>query len=90
MQDAHVLQVLVLVGLSVLGLTLLARSGTATLRSDRESYRQLKSALLADKRAALVGLRDARLIDDIVLRRVQARLDAEEVRLSASLEPDSD
>jgi Na+/H+ antiporter len=53
-------------------------------RSPREDYRRLHAALLGDKRAALVALRDAGLIDDIVLRRVQARLDAEEVRLSAS------
>jgi hypothetical protein len=34
-------------------------------------------------------LRDARKIDDIVLRRLQTRLDAEEVRLSAPApEPD--
>jgi Na+/H+ antiporter len=54
--------------------------------SPREDYRRLHAAVLADKRAALVNLRDARLIDDIVLRRVQARLDAEEVRLSGSFE----
>ena len=59
-------------------------------RSPRQEYRLLHSALLADKRAALVRLRDAKLIDDIVLRRVQARLDAEEVRLSPSLEAESE
>ena len=58
-------------------------------RSNREEYRLLHSALLAHKRAAVVGLRDARMIDDIVLRRVQARLDAEEVRLLAWLEPEA-
>jgi CPA1 family monovalent cation:H+ antiporter len=61
---------------------------TATGHSPREHYRLLRSALLPDKRAALVGLRDSRLIDDIVLRRVQARLDAEEVRLSAAPDPE--
>jgi hypothetical protein len=35
-------------------------------------------------------LRNARVIDDIMLRRVQARLDAEEVRLSPSLGSDSE
>ena len=55
-------------------------------RSDRDEYRRLRAALLADKRAALVALRDANVIDDIVLRRVQSRLDAEEVRLSAAFE----
>jgi acetyl esterase/lipase len=39
--------------------------------------------------AALVRLRDARLIDDTVVRRVQARLDAEEVRLSVSHDAES-
>ncbi len=39
-------------------------------------------AVLAHKRAAVVRLRDERTIDDIVLREVQAQLDAEEVRLS--------
>jgi len=58
--------------------------------SPREDYRRLHAALLPDKRAALVRLRDARLIDDIVLRRVQARLDAEEVRLSGALEAESE
>jgi monovalent cation/hydrogen antiporter len=58
--------------------------------SPREELRRLHYALLAEKRAALVKLRDARLIDDIVLRRVQARLDAEEVRLTASLEDESE
>jgi CPA1 family monovalent cation:H+ antiporter len=59
-------------------------------RSPREDYRLLHSAVLANKRAALVRLRDDRLIDDIVLRRVQARLDAEEVRLSATIESESE
>jgi CPA1 family monovalent cation:H+ antiporter len=59
-------------------------------RSDREEYRRLRAALLADKRTALVGLRDAHVIDDIVLRRVQARLDAEEVRLSAAFEAETE
>jgi monovalent cation/hydrogen antiporter len=57
-------------------------------RSTREQYRELRHALLADKRAALIGLRDARLIDDIVLRRVQSRLDAEEMRLATTQESD--
>jgi len=55
-------------------------------RSAREQYRELRHALLADKRAAIIGLRDAGLIDDIVLRRVQSRLDAEEMRLAATHE----
>ena len=58
-------------------------------RSPRKEYKLLHLALLATKRAALVRLRDDRLIDDIVLRRLQARLDAEELRHSA-LETESD
>jgi monovalent cation/hydrogen antiporter len=65
-------------------------AGGVNGRSDAEEYRLLRSALLTDKRAALVGLRDAKVIDDIVLRRVQARLDAEEVRLSESLEAETE
>lgn len=42
---------------------------------------ELHTALIAVKRNALVALRDAHRIDDAVLRRVQATLDAEEVRL---------
>ncbi|MGW2560864.1 hypothetical protein ACWCXB_16785 [Streptomyces sp. NPDC001514] len=42
----------------------------------------LRLALLACKRATVVGLRDERRIDDTVLRQVQAQLDIEEVRLS--------
>lgn len=54
--------------------------------AEDEAYGRLRAALLADKRAAVVRLRDERRIDDIVLRRVQARLDAEEVRLSAPVD----
>ncbi len=47
-----------------------------------EQYAALRLALLARKRATVVGLRDAQRIDDIVLRQFQTRLDIEEVRLS--------
>jgi CPA1 family monovalent cation:H+ antiporter len=56
------------------------------VRQELADYRRLHAALLDDKRAALVRLRDARVIDDIVLRRIQARLDAEEVRLSNAVD----
>ncbi|WP_113698539.1 Na+/H+ antiporter [Nonomuraea lactucae] len=46
-----------------------------------EHTRQLALALLQVKRATLIHLRDRRHIDDIVLRRLQARLDAEQLRL---------
>jgi monovalent cation/hydrogen antiporter len=45
-----------------------------------DQYRNLSLALLGRRREALLELRDTQRIDDIVLRRVQARLDQEEVR----------
>jgi CPA1 family monovalent cation:H+ antiporter len=45
-----------------------------------DQYTSLSIALIARRREALLELRDAQRIDDIVLRRVQARLDIEEVR----------
>jgi len=45
-----------------------------------DQYRSLSLALIGRRRQALLELRDGRRIDDIVLRRVQARLDQEEVR----------
>ncbi len=44
-------------------------------------YTSLSLALIARRREALLELRDEQRIDDIVLRRVQAQLDNEEVRL---------
>ncbi|WP_233551217.1 Na+/H+ antiporter [Amnibacterium setariae] len=46
-------------------------------------YEQLRLALVRRKREVLVRLRDEGRIDDIVLRRIQTRLDNEEIRLSA-------
>ena len=54
------------------------------LRRDAELEAELRSARLADKRNAVIKLRDQRRIDDIVFRRIQGRLDREEVRLSDS------
>ncbi|GAA2693857.1 MULTISPECIES: Na+/H+ antiporter [Actinosynnema] len=51
-----------------------------------DDYAALHLALLEHKRAAVVRLRDERLVDDLVLLRMQTRLDVEEVRLSAALE----
>src|SRR3954453_22860986 len=45
-----------------------------------DQYRSLSLALIGRRREALIELRDEQRIDDIVLRRVQARLDQEEVR----------
>ncbi|MER7930635.1 Na+/H+ antiporter [Streptomyces sp. NPDC096057] len=45
-------------------------------------YTDLRLALIAHRRATIVRLRDEREIDDTVLRRLQASLDYEEVRLA--------
>ncbi|MFJ5214388.1 Na+/H+ antiporter [Streptomyces sp. NPDC088354] len=52
-------------------------SPRAVLRADRE----LRRLVVGVKRTTVVRLRDSGRIDDIVLRRVQAALDAEEMRL---------
>ncbi|MFC4508116.1 MULTISPECIES: hypothetical protein [Streptomyces] len=54
--------------------------GQTASRAEQDTA--LRLALLAHKRATVVRLRDDNSIDDSVLRRVQARLDNEEVRLS--------
>jgi CPA1 family monovalent cation:H+ antiporter len=46
-----------------------------------DQYTSLLLALIGRRREALLELRDAQRIDDIALRRVQAGLDADEVRL---------
>lgn len=53
------------------------------LRYDRQ-YTALRLDLLAHKRATVVRLRDEQRINDEVLRRIQARLDIEEVRMDGS------
>ncbi|WP_374969273.1 Na+/H+ antiporter [Terrabacter sp. BE26] len=47
-----------------------------------DQYRDLSLALLGRRRDALLDLRDKQRIDDIVLRRLQHRLDQEEVRFA--------
>ncbi|GAA2572555.1 hypothetical protein GCM10010435_54120 [Winogradskya consettensis] len=49
----------------------------------RGQYRALRLALISEKRRVVVLLRDERRIDDIVLRRIESVLDAEELRLRA-------
>jgi CPA1 family monovalent cation:H+ antiporter len=61
-------------------------AGDSTPR--REQYRRLHQALVAEKRATVVRLRNERKIDDIVLRRVEALLDSEELRLGATTDVD--
>jgi hypothetical protein len=53
-----------------------------------EAERRLRLTLLLDKREAVQALRHEHLIDDLVLLRVQAQLDAEEVRLAGVVEED--
>jgi CPA1 family monovalent cation:H+ antiporter len=48
----------------------------------RRTHGDLHLALIAHKRATVVRLRDEGVIDDTVLRRLQATLDIEELRLS--------
>ena len=47
-------------------------------------YGALRLALITHKRATVVRLRDEGVIDDTLLRRIQARLDIEELRLSGT------
>jgi monovalent cation/hydrogen antiporter len=62
---------------------LLAAGGTADpVVEHDDQYTSLSLALIARRREALLELRDEQRIDDIVLRRVQARLDVEEVHFS--------
>ena len=60
------------------------RTTLAALKAER----RLRIALLADKRRALASLRHAHEIDDLVLVRMQAQLDAEEVRLAGVVDDD--
>jgi CPA1 family monovalent cation:H+ antiporter len=64
--------------------------GADRTRTKEADFDALRLAVLAHKRAAVVRLRDDQHIDDIVLREVQAQLDAEEVRLSRGLAVSSD
>ena len=52
------------------------------MRNANDDYTALRLALIARKRATVVRLRDEGRIDDTVLRRVQAKLDLEDLRLS--------
>jgi len=57
-------------------------AGSATTLRHQQQYADLRVALIARKRAEVIALRDQRRIDDIVLRRLETTLDAEEVRLT--------
>jgi CPA1 family monovalent cation:H+ antiporter len=45
-------------------------------------YTALRQALIGRKHEAVIELRDEGVIDDIVLRQVQAKLDIEDLRLA--------
>ncbi len=51
-------------------------------RARHEQYAQLRLALLERKREVLQQLRRDGAVDDAVARRVQSRLDVEELRLT--------
>jgi monovalent cation/hydrogen antiporter len=51
-------------------------------RATAETYRRLEQGLLAERRRAAVSLRDERVIDDEVLRRLERELDLEELRIA--------
>ena len=53
----------------------------AVVVTDQQQRSQLRRALLSEKRATVIELRDAGVIDDIVLRQLMGHLDSEEVRL---------
>lgn len=53
-----------------------------------EEHTRLKLALLDRKREVLLGLRSAGTVDDMVVRRISARLDLEQVRLQGIEELD--
>jgi CPA1 family monovalent cation:H+ antiporter len=56
-------------------------------RATAETYRRLEQGLLDERRRAAVSLRDQRVIDDEVLRRLERELDLEEVRITPGEEP---
>jgi Na+/H+ antiporter len=62
--------------------------GEAEEEAQADQQARLRLRLLAVQREAIVGLRDERHIDDVVLRRLQGRLDVEEIRLAEVEEND--
>ncbi|HEU5127628.1 MAG TPA: Na+/H+ antiporter [Glycomyces sp.] len=61
------------------------RTETARLHDD---YNRLRLAVIAEKRATMIRMRNERRIDDTVLHRMQATLDIEEVRLREDVDED--
>lgn len=66
---------------------------TRSIRSARATEvdweRRLRRAIIPAKRSAVLSLRRARRIDDVVLRRIQARLDTEEIQLTNVIDEDT-
>jgi len=60
----------------------LALEGEGRDRATAETYRELEQGLLAEQRRTAVSLRDERVIDDEVLRRLERDLDLEELRIA--------
>ena len=58
------------------------RGPPAPPRARHEQYAHLRLALLERKREVLQQLRREGVVDDAVARRVQSRLDVEELRLT--------
>jgi monovalent cation/hydrogen antiporter len=58
-------------------------------RAEADLERRLRRAVIPAKRDAVIGLRRAKRIDDLVFRRIQARLDTEELRLSDVIDKDT-
>jgi CPA1 family monovalent cation:H+ antiporter len=69
-------------------LTSAGSDGDPIVQHDDNDYRSLLLALIGRRREALLELRDQQRIDDIVLRRVQARLDKEEIRFLGANPPE--
>ncbi len=63
-------------------------AGSSRAGRTEEQLRMLRLGLLDAKRRAVTDLRDANRIDDIVLREIQAVMDAEEVRLLGPVDSD--
>lgn len=61
-----------------------------TDHGESEALDALRLEMVRYKRMVVVGLRDDRRIDDIVLRRLQLRLDIEELRLANRGSDDGD
>lgn len=63
--------------------------GTLAIDPDRETerreHREIRDAVIAAEREAVIGLRDRGAINDEILRRIERELDLEELRLEADL-----